>query len=400
MIAFKRRLQREIESWVGKGLISEEQSGAILAEYKDGDAFRSGRLAAVAAVLGGAFVITGLALIISSNWQEIHRWIKIGGLLVLLAGFYYGGWRLKFREPRYPRSGDALLMVGAALFMLGISLVSQIYHVDARPATGVMIWWLGIVAVPYLMTSRAVQFLSLAALTTWLTMEIFTEGSWINVEGEFGFINISFLHLSLGAVFFLASFWHSGGFAVFRGVMEKSGILLMFWAVYFLGFLHEVVPLEGEPWLPLTYLIVALGTLALSRSRFPATGRSTWFLPLALGLTMALAAASLFALHDPGFSVLSVSMYWFLSILFPLVFVFSGVEWQRAGWVNAGLAMFTLALFTRYFDLVWDMMGTGLLFLVSGVVILVGGFYLERLRRRLIASIKQTSASPTGESFP
>jgi uncharacterized membrane protein len=291
-------------------------------------------------------------------------------------------------------------MAGAALFMLGISLVSQIYHLDARPATGVMIWWLGIVAVPYLTASKAVQFLSLVALTTWLTMESYAKDSWISLENSYDDLAFFFLHLSLGTVFFLASFWHSGRFAVFRGVMEKSGILLMIFAMYALGFLHDDVPLEGEPWLPLTYLLIAFCALLLSKSRFPATGRSPWVLPLALGLTLALAAASLFVLPDPAFSVIAGSMFWFLSFLFPLAFVFSGVEWQRAGWVNAGLAMFTLALFTRYFDLVWDMMGTGLLFLVSGIVILVGGFYLERLRRRLITSIKRTSASPTEESFP
>jgi uncharacterized membrane protein len=263
-----------------------------------------------------------------------------------------------------------------------------------------MIWWLGIVAVPYLTASKAVQFLSLAALTTWLTMESYTTDSWINVENGYDWWDTTFLHLSLGMMFFLASFWHSGRFAVFRGVMEKSGILLMFWAVYVLGFIHYDAPMEGEPWLPFTYLLITFGALLLSRSRFPATDRSPWFLPFVLGLTLALAAASLFVLPDPALSVIASSMFWFLSFLFPLGFVFSGVERQKAGWVNAGLAMFTLALFTRYFDLVWDMMGTGLLFLVSGIVILVGGFYLERLRRRLIASIKQTSASPTGEALP
>ena len=38
---------------------------------------------------------------------------------------------------------------GAWAFLLGIALVSQIFHLNSRLPNGVLLWWLGIVAVPW-----------------------------------------------------------------------------------------------------------------------------------------------------------------------------------------------------------------------------------------------------------
>ncbi len=89
----------------------------------------------------GRCCVVGISLIIKSNWEQIGDWVKIVGLVVLLTGSYALGYRLKVAPGRYPRTGDACLMAGAVLFLLGIALVSQIFHIDSRPANGVLLWW-------------------------------------------------------------------------------------------------------------------------------------------------------------------------------------------------------------------------------------------------------------------
>ena len=57
---------------------------------------------------------------------------------------------------------------------------------------------------------------------------------------------------------------------------------------------------------------------------------------------------------------------------------------RREALVNVGFVFFAIDLTTRYVELTWDMLETSLFFMVGGVVLLVGGFLLERTRRGLM----------------
>jgi uncharacterized membrane protein len=66
----------------------------------------------------------------------------------------------------------------------------------------------------------------------------------------------------------------------------------------------------------------------------------------------------------------------------------SGLANGREGWVNLGLGFIALNIVTRYFDLFGTMLEGGVFFLVSGVIVLVLGFYLERKRRGWLATMR------------
>jgi len=57
---------------------------------------------------------------------------------------------------------------------------------------------------------------------------------------------------------------------------------------------------------------------------------------------------------------------------------------ERKGYlVNLGLLFFALLLVTRYVDLMWGMKNGALFFISGGLLLLLGGFGLEKIRRRL-----------------
>ncbi len=72
------------------------------------------------------------------------------------------------------------------------------------------------------------------------------------------------------------------------------------------------------------------------------------------------------------------------------------VGWSRAqpGLINWGLTLFFIHLMTRYFDLFFNMLGSGAAFIGAGALLLLGGFMLERQRRRLLETMP--SALPEG----
>ena len=64
-----------------------------------------------------------------------------------------------------------------------------------------------------------------------------------------------------------------------------------------------------------------------------------------------------------------------------------GLATGRESWINLGIAFVALNLFTRYFDLFGTMLEGGVFFVVTGVIVLGLGIYLERKRRTLVAAM-------------
>jgi hypothetical protein len=67
------------------------------------------------------------------------------------------------------------------------------------------------------------------------------------------------------------------------------------------------------------------------------------------------------------------------------------VAWFRnePGLANFALFVFFVQVFTRYFDLLGGMLSGGLMFIGAGLILVFGGFVLERSRRRLLDAMAQ-----------
>jgi uncharacterized membrane protein len=66
----------------------------------------------------------------------------------------------------------------------------------------------------------------------------------------------------------------------------------------------------------------------------------------------------------------------------------TGLATGREGWVNLALAFIAVNIVTRYFDLFGTMMEGGVFFVVSGVIVLTLGIYLERKRREWLKAMR------------
>ena len=89
-----------------------------------------------------------------------------------------------------------------------------------------------------------------------------------------------------------------------------------------------------------------------------------------------------------------------LTGFFNLVLFAAAIGVLMLGWVrnqpglaNLGIFVFFVQVVTRYFDLLGGMLSSGLLFIGAGLLLILGGLFLERSRRRLLAAMS-TRASP------
>lgn len=407
MKTFEDRLVTASNEWVGAGLISAPQREAILAKHPvpvGGAA--ANRFLGILAAVGGALFVVGVSLVIKSNWEQIGDWLKIGGLVALLVGAYALGWRLKLSPGHYPKLGDGCFMIGAVLFLLGIALVSQIFHIDSRPANGVLLWWLGIAALPWITRAKGAQFVSVVAGLTWLGMEFAAGDSWLRLNVSSDYWRSDSWYLFAAAGFLVGAAMTLGGVGLrsgsradFSGLHEKLGLSLMCWSLYSLGFTWSahtwgvpqvVTAARWQPAVVLAALAIVAAAWARARNR-EGERKLLWLIAPGLLPVAARLCGLDFVFFDTAWlwgGLACVALF-----LLNIGMIRVGLAEGREGWINLGIAGIALNVITRYFLLFGTMLEGGLFFIVTGLLVLGLGFVLERKRRTLVEAVRKEAVS-------
>ena len=405
MKTFEENLVGETNGWVGAGLITPTQREAILARHPvTAHGAPANRFLGILAVVGGALFVVGVSLVIKSNWSLIADWVKIGGLVALLSGVYALGWRFKLFPGNYPKLGDACFMVGAVLFLLGIALVSQIFHIDSRPANGVLLWWVGISILPWITRAKGAQFVSVVAGLTWLTMELTSLDSWLRLAIDPQRLDGRNFYL-LAAVGFVVGIGltlfgrglRGGPREDFSGLHEKLGLGLMCWGLYALGFTWSVHhasshSLTAIRWQPAVVVFVwAIATAVWVRARnAPGEKSLVWLISPGLVPVVARLFGLDFVFFDTAWLWGGLSCLAMFLLNFGMIRV--GIAEGREGWINLGVAGIALNIVTRYFLLFGTMLEGGVFFIVTGMLVLSSGYILERKRRSFVSAVRKEAA--------
>ena len=385
----------DIDKIHAAGLITSEQRDRIVEHFKLGE--DANRFLTIVSFVGAILVACGVILLIASNWEAIPREIKIITGLALMLGAHAGGFYLREATSKYPKTGEALYLAGAGLFLGNIALVGQIYHLSARPPNAILLWWGGIALLPFLLRSKALHLLSLLAFALWFGLEINEPGSPIYFgENEFQLLLYALLGLSyLGFGYAL----RGTTFDSFAACTEKLGLLGFLAFAYPLTWsaLHRSPWQRGEisPWvLPvMAFIALALIVYGVSRAReLSQQWRWTWALALAGCIALIIgeyyAGSSVFTRAGrPADSY----YHWLCAVglfVFALLQVQVGVQCRSGFMVNLGVAFLALDIIACYLNLFGSMAHTGLVFLFGGVFLIGLGIYLEKKRRTLVQQMK------------
>lgn len=396
-MSFESRLRKEAPGWVAAGLITTEQAQALEARHPENGAAGSRRFLAIITGLGAVLSVVGVALIISANWDEIHRWVKIVALVLLLGGAYGGGFWLKCMRGDYPKLGDALLMAGCVLFILGIALVSQIFHLGGRAGDAVLVWIAGIVAVPLLTRARGAFFVLLLAVYSWLWVEATSAGGRLAMDTT-GYYSeafvLPFVLLCGSLVLYWTAAWWGAGWRGFAAMQQAWPVVVFCATVYVAGFTHESwwgsqqATLLGSPTLILIGLALLAAAGAAWRNGNAWRMLSPWLIMAAVPALIALGG-----FFGPDGRLVGSVLSWITLVVLNVFMARAGLAEGKPWLVNTAIAFIALNIFTRYFDIFSSMLDQGLMFLVSGVVVLGVGWYLERKRRSLLGAIRKGGAA-------
>jgi uncharacterized membrane protein len=379
------------------GLITDEQRQKILERFELKED-SGGKFTAIISILGAVLVAAGITLLISAHWHEIPRGVKIALGLLLMLGFHAGGWWLREVRREYRKIGEALHVIGSCLFLANLALLGQIYNIVSRPPDVFLLWWLGIAALPWLLRSKTQHVLLLLAIGLWFGVEVNQHGCCICCASEHQILLYALLGLvCLGAGYCL----RRTTFFEFAAVTEGLGVLAFLLFAYPLTLKTFYVPEDPEMrrWLFPALAVFALLVLALGLKNVQALTsqwRWTWFAALS-GMTGFMASVW-YGLWQTGYAGGSGHDHgeysWCYLIAALVLFVFCLVQVQvgllvRSPFlVNLGVTFIGLDIVAAYFDLLGSMARTGLMFVVSGVFLVLFAVLLEKTRRVLTKRIK------------
>ena len=375
-------LDRHFLHWRERGLLGTDEEDRLRQASRElmhtgiGTAIR-----AALALLGGALVLAGLILVIAENWEALHHGVKLGGWAVLLVGFLFGSWHLGRRFPDRPALAEALALVAGGWVMAGIALVSQIYHLAARPPNGVWFWLVLLAPAPWLLARRAVSAGLFVALTASLWLEVLEADSIVHAPSAEG----PWLWL---AIPLLAGALISRLPQRIPELRSWLGLWTFAAGQFFLLVLGAGQDLDrstlGAAWVVAGAGIAA--ALLFPDRVFPAAWDAATA-RLVLGSTI-LPWVLLGARYEAGAILdnLGIGLAWVVQLGAAVLIIRAGARSGARSWVNLGYVALLAGVVVRYFDFFGDFLEGGAALALTGILLLFVLYTLEKARRRTFAA--------------
>lgn len=369
--------------WAGAGLIDAPQAERIR-QWEQAQQLGEGtnKLAAIAFGFGALLLIAGLLLFVSAHWDAMSPDARFGLVLGMVAVFHLAG---ALCGSRSPRLATALHAAGTGTLGGGIYLAGQIFNMAEHWPGAIMLWALGAALALALLRDWPHVLWLAVLLPTWLWGE-WLEGlarsssRWQNAAPIVGTVLLAFAYLAAQA---------RDEDPIWRRALSRLGAIALIPACVLLGVV------DSGWWLRPSDIENGGATLlALS-----------WLATLALPFALAfyLRGRSALLLVIPAlWSLVVIQFHWgpnaddaALHALYALAAIgiaIWGVRAQRPMLINLAVFGFALTVLGFYFSNFLDKLDRSVSLLFGGVLFLLGGWLLEKLRRRLIAGMKGVPA--------
>ncbi len=342
-----------LDRWQAAGLIDSETSQRIGAwETREARPARFEWPVLLALILGGIALGAGLLLFVAANWDRLSPGTRFSLVLCLVGIFHFTG-AISSRDS--PAFQSALHAIGTVALGAGIALAGQIFQLPLNWPGGTFLWGLGAFLAWLLLRDTAQLALTSVLIPIWLGAEFIAHWptEWPQLWG--GALLLALVYTSS-----LSTEVHSH--ARMALVWIGSITLLPFTAA---------AGLRGVGHLQLWILLLPLALAWFVR------GREVWIPALFAGWIVALQA-----LANGG------------SFLLHLWCALGSIGLIAWGWrdgrkerINLGVAGFALNILLFYVSSVLDKLGRSASLITLGILLLAGGWVLERIRRRLVKAV-------------
>lgn len=436
---FYKKLQEKLPHWKMQGWLDDVSAQSILNDaYSDAhnSSLKSHRISFILGIMGVMLLAVGAISFFAANWQGMSKLIKLSLLFSSMTVAYLASaWALS--DDKHPALGQAFLLLGVLLFGNNIMLIAQIYHIDTHYPNGILLWATGTLISAIIMKSELVLIAGILLSLLWTGMEIFdfSQIHWPWLLFWFAGLLLTIrqgFHIAAHFIIVSLFVWLLFSFNSFTRY-ASNGCLVQIYLLMGLSLFMLAGTIKNRQYTAyiveyLSYYALAFSFIFLYVLSFPdlnlytslshsnaseiIKAQLTWmFIHLALmGLISMLIFSQLKRTQKPvplykwlallWLLVLFISLLWNVYfyqeqqsitviminlLLFSLVIglIYSGLVEHKRFYVNSAFVIFAVTLLSRYFDTFWSLMNRSLFFVVGGLLLIIGGYWLEKKRRQL-----------------
>ncbi len=430
--AYLRKLKSDIDLWIERGWVTPANAELILKASEERPSAR--RMPAILAILGAVLIGFAAMSFVAANWYEIP---KLAKLITIFAMMWTASVAAIMLERRgHPAFTQAAVLASLALFGAGIMLIAQIYHIVTDDPGGVLAWAIASLAAALLVSSRPALALGILLCVIWSIFAWQLDGSaphwpfWIlwaasafialrlawrpgfhlvliagfvwqavNAEPVTGAYDIDPIWILIFVTLEVLVLWLiaiiAGTRALrFAGAVQAYAMVIAFALLWTYQLAPDSNALLDGP-VSLGAAVCAVATLILLALMYLALSRGL----LELRHAAAISAIAIAALAYPYIAAAYLSLVpWIYAALFLALsawLISYGAARESRFAVNLGFIAFGAELLWLYFETLGTRLDTALFFAIGGILLIAGAFFMERMRRRLVA---RTQAKPGGGS--
>ena len=397
----REAIETQIRDWTARGLLDAAQRDRLLAdlaaqaapasarEEQAGSRFSVGVWILLS--LGTVALAAALGVWFAREWGNWGRLTRIAISIAIptalgLAGLFY----LRSGPRNFPALGKVFLTLTAIATLSATNLLAAAYDFHPRHATMTFFEAALFFTMAFLADSALLLWTAVITLSVAFGFEVYSCAGWTAISLQ---RPVAFVGLGLAIV-------AAGLFARFRAQrlgeqLLVAGTLMAEFALFLLSlkaFDDREAP-GGQAalaaWIVLFApfaVVLALLVVAARRRPGAASFARSAMIPL-LSLTLLFALSSLW----PG---RFYERSWVDTTLFTLATLggaFFGVQVASAGVINVSVVFFAVDVFSRFSEWLWDEMPAFYFFGLMGLLLILGGLSLERVRRRLIRKIGEAT---------
>jgi len=379
------QLEAFLKRWIEAGLVDAFTAERIRA-FEARQEESQGRLrwpVVIAIAFGCVMLGAGVLLFVAAHWDDLSPSQRFTVVLVMVALFHLAGALL---SDRFPLLTVGLHGIGTVALGAGILLAGQIFNMAEHWPAGLLLWTVGAL-LGWLILRDWVQVTLLALLApVWLYGEWQVRAADYYHRGE----SVAAAGGFLLAVTYFSSVTTSDHGPARRALRWIGAVCFVPLAVITMFTANQEVradwrPRPAPPVMPIaTWVlawVIALGApLAIAwwlrrRAAIYNACAGIWILGLAL----------ISRIQDP-----EVNPWVYLWCLIASAGMIAwGVTEARRERINMVMACFFLTILAFYFSNFLDKLGRSSALISTGLLFLLGGWYLEKARRRLVARIAE-----------
>jgi len=426
----KKDLARESSEWVDDGIITVEQAEAISARYGLDFHQLSESSLGYNVLIGLGYLFVGLAVltILSANWEDIPRSVRMTGLVLMTLATHTFGVRNYVQGKQ--SSAIGLFFMGSLFYGASIMLIAQIYHIDEHFPDGILWWGLGVLPFAFFLESTLLMLLATTLAMIWLFVEsslqyfpslfplfmCFTAWHAFRVKQSYVLFLTLVIGLGFWTEFLLAWFTNDNNrfdfgaenvvycialFILFAGLArwllhqgnrmwQDYGTLLGIWTLRFsiatlfiFSFedpLHELINADWEQPQLIIGLAIGLPVASVLLSYFSSRQFISLTVISLFFITCFLAILRIGSIESDYLSIYIQILINIFLVATGIWLIFRGIREAITHYFYFGILTILLVALLRYIDLVGDYVGAAILFAIFAVILLTTASYWKKYK--------------------